>query len=393
MKKVFSLFGLILSLCGLMAQTPGEIIKNTLQPYIDEQEIPGVVTIIADKDKIIDMQCFGYYDFDGKKKMNPDALFWIASQSKPITGAALMMLVDENKVNLDDPVTKYLPELNDLMVIKKNSDGVQVLEKPSKIMTVRQVLSHTSGMQWVAGVQRRMGKIDVLPFSVSLYASAMTPLDCEPGEAYSYSNQGINIAATIVERVSGMPYDVFLQKRLFDPMGMSNATFWPTEKQLKNLALAYSKSGDENMTVSDLGQLQYPLNDRSKRYAEAAGGLFCSPRDLVKFYQMLAGGGVYNGVRYLSEASVREMGTKQTGNLPDPYGLGITATNEFMGHGGACGTDSRLFKNGIIVMYFIQSNTLRKADEALARFDHAVKSYYNLIPSEDVNADTRAVRK
>ena len=225
MKSVNSLFLLL----SMMVLTPVSVVSQSvskvLQPYVDSGELPGFVTVVAKADKVLSMECLGYQDIAKNKKMEPNSLFWIASQSKPIAGAAVMMLVDEGKLNLDEPITTYLPELKDMKVSRVSRENWQVTERVTQPITLRQLLTHTSGMSWVAGVQERAGKIDVLPFSLSLYVTAMTPLIAEPGEKFSYSNQSINIAATIVERISGITYADFLLKRIFEPLGMTNTTF------------------------------------------------------------------------------------------------------------------------------------------------------------------------
>lgn len=380
MKRVNSLF-LLLSMM-VLASVPAvsQNVSKVLQPFVDSGELPGFVTVVAKADKVLSMECLGYQDIAKNKKMEPNSLFWIASQSKPITGAAVMMLVDEGKLNLDEPITTYLPELKDMKVSRVSRDSWQVTERVTKPITLRLLLTHTSGMAWVAGIQERTSKIDVLPFSLSLYATAMTPLIAEPGEKFSYSNQSLNIAATIVERVSGMPYADFLQKRLFEPLGMTNTTFWPAGKQLDKLVIPYKLGKDGKLEETVIDQLQYPLDDRSKRFAEAAGGLFSTPVDLVKFYQMIANKGVFNGKRLLTESSVSELGKDQTGeNIKEPRGLGWAIADNWIGHGGAYGTDSRLYlKDGVIVMIYILQQDLPKYGEACQRFWKEVETKYHL---------------
>jgi len=377
-RKLLLSISFICAIICASAQTQN--IRTVLQPYIDRGDLPGIVTIIAQPDKILSIESFGYQHIAKNKKMASDALFWMASQSKTITGAAVMILVDEGKLSLDEPVTTWLPELRRLMVVRIIRDGWQVEERSDKPLTLRHLLSHTGGMQYLAGVQQQMGKIDALPSGMSVYVTAMTPLLYEPGERYNYSNQGIDIAATIVERISGIPFDEFLQKRFFVPLDMKSATFWPTEKQLEKLAVPYKMDENGNLTETSISFLQYPLSDQSKRFAEAGGGLFCTPDDWVKFFQMIANKGVYNGKRILSEASVVEMAKKQTGeNIAQPYGLGCHVSDVGMGHSGAYGTDSYVYtKEGLVVMYFIQQQDLPKANEAIQAFHNVVYELYGV---------------
>ena len=362
------------------AQISNKEIDAVLMPYVTSGEVSGIVTIVAKGENILSVNNVGFQNIDKNKKMEPDALFWIASQSKPIAATAVMMLVEEGKLSLDEPITTYIPEFNRLVVASIWREGWQVEERLSKPITLRHLLSHTSGMQWVAELQGQAKKIDVLPLQLSLYASTTTPLFFEPGERYNYSNQGINVAAAIIERVSGKPYFDFLQSRLFEPLGMKSATFWPADKDLEKLAVPYKKGSDGKLEETTIDQLQYPLSDRTKRFAEAAGGLFCKPIDLVKFYQMIANKGVYKGKRYISESSIAEMGKKQTSiDIKDSYGLGWSVTDSFMGHGGAYGTDTKVYqKDGYVVMYFIQEQGLPKSGEAQIRFLNTVQKIYGI---------------
>ena len=362
------------------AQISNKEIDAVLMPYVTSGEVSGIVTIVAKGENILSVNNVGFQNIDKNKKMEPDALFWIASQSKPIAATAVMMLVEEGKLSLDEPITTYIPEFNRLVVARIWREGWQVEERLSKPITLRHLLSHTSGMQWVAELQGQAKKIDVLPLQLSLYASTTTPLFFEPGERYNYSNQGINVAAAIIERVSGKPYFDFLQSRLFEPLGMKSATFWPADKDLEKLAVSYKKGSDGKLEETTIDQLQYPLSDRTKRFAEAAGGLFCKPIDLVKFYQMIANKGVYKGKRYISESSIAEMGKKQTSiDIKDSYGLGWSVTDSFMGHGGAYGTDTKVYqKDGYVVMYFIQEQGLPKSGEAQIRFLNTVQKIYGI---------------
>ena len=362
------------------AQISNKEIDAVLMPYVTSGEVSGIVTIVAKGENILSVNNVGFQNIDKNKKMEPDALFWIASQSKPIAATAVMMLVEEGKLSLDEPITTYIPEFNRLVVARIWREGWQVEERLSKPITLRHLLSHTSGMQWGAELQGQAKKIDVLPLQLSLYASTTTPLFFEPGERYNYSNQGINGAAAIIERVSGKPYFDFMQSRLFEPLGMKSATFWPADKDLEKLAVPYKKGSDGKLEETTIDQLQYPLSDRTKRFAEAADGLFCKPIDLVKFYQMIANKGVYKGKRYISESSIAEMGKKQTSiDIKDSYGLGWAVTDSFMGHGGAYGTDTKVYqKDGYVVMYFIQEQGLPKSGEAQIRFLNTVQKIYGI---------------
>ncbi|GHV00966.1 serine hydrolase [Bacteroidia bacterium] len=376
MKKY--LLSFVLLLTAVVALGQNKEIDQILHAYTDSGDVAGMVAVVAHKEKVLTVNSAGYQDIAKGKRMAPDALFWIASQSKPIAGAAVMMLVDEGKLDLDAPVATYLPELGEMMVARVARAGWRVEEKTDKPITLRQLMSHTSGMSWVASAQEKSGKIDIIPLGVSVYVSAATPLLDDPGKRYSYSNQGVNIAAAIIERVSGASYHEFLQKRIFDPLTMVSATFWPTGKQLDKLAVPY-KMKDGKLVESTINQLQYPLDDRSKRFAEAAGGLFCTPVDLVKLYQMIACGGTFGGKRLLSEKAVAELAKKQTPEtVKESYSLGWKVGDRFIGHGGSYGTDTRVYiSSGHVVLYFVQEQGLKKSNVAKNEFYRAAARIYN----------------
>jgi CubicO group peptidase (beta-lactamase class C family) len=377
MRKITFTFLFILLSIHIRAQSASSQIRNAMTPYVENGEVAGLVTIVAKGEEILSVESFGYRNIVNREKMGSDAVFWIASQSKPIAGVALMMLVDEGKISLDAPITEYLPELAELRVQYMDKNGVTVLCKPESIPTVRQIMSHASGRRFVGYVQEKMGKIDVLPFNLGVYGSAITPLDSDPGTKYLYSNQGINIGAAIIERVSGKGYPEFLKERLFDPLNMPSATFWPSPKKL---ALAYKKDTNGKLETLEINQLQYPLDDREKRFAEAGGGLFCSPEDLVKFYQMVVNRGMYKGKRYLSEEAIDVMTTSQLEEgAKEPYGIGWKIMKpDVPGHGGSYGTNSRIYKqNGYILMFFMLGRGL-KTEEMLQKFLSTAAEAYSI---------------
>ncbi|MGO8746536.1 MAG: serine hydrolase domain-containing protein [Thermoguttaceae bacterium] len=185
-------------------------LAHQLQPYVDGRVMAGAVLLVADKDKILDLEALGWSDIAAKKPMRCDDVFWIASMTKSVTAAALMILVDEGRVQVDDPVEKYIPEFGMLKVLRP--DGTRV--PPSHAILIREILSHTSGMRFLNSKDR--GRIDSVPLATSVEHALLEPLLFYPGTKYSYSNEGIDAAGGIVEIVSGMPYERFLQERLFN---------------------------------------------------------------------------------------------------------------------------------------------------------------------------------
>lgn len=284
-----------------------------LKPFVENQTLAGAVTLVASPDKVLGVDTVGFADINAKKAMSEDALFWIASMSKPITVTALMMLVDEGKVHIDDPVEKYLPEFKDQWLTVEKDNGHLLLKRPPHPITVRNILTHTSGLPPTSAMEKPT--LDLFPLLVGARSYAMTPLQFAPGSKYQYSNAGINTAGRIIEVVSGRPYAEFLRRRLFEPLGMKDTTFWPAGSRLRRLAKSY-KSNLERKELEEIQieQLRYPLDD-ARRQPMPAGGLFCTAQDLARFLQMVMGGGVFEGRRYVSAEAVRQMTSVETGDL------------------------------------------------------------------------------
>jgi CubicO group peptidase (beta-lactamase class C family) len=327
-------------------------IEEALQPFVDSHSLAGAVTLVADKDKILALDAVGFADIAQKKPMTTDAIFWIASQSKPITGTALMILVDDGKVKLDDPVEKYIPEFKDIMV--GASKGGE-LRKPKTPITVRHILSHTSGMRFSSA--KESPTLDGLTLADCVKSYVETPLMTDPGTKYAYSNAGINTAGRIIEIVSGMPYEEFLDKKIFVPLGMKDTTFWPNDEQEMRVAKSYKPTADKkDLEEVKVGQLKYPLNDRKGRHPMPAGGLFSTATDVGIFCQMMLNGGTFKGKKIVSEDAVKQLTSKQTGDLvKDNYGLGWSAGSTF-GHGGAHATNMSVdTKRGLVFVWMVQA--------------------------------------
>ena len=308
-----------LTLTAVDANPP---VAARLQPFIDRHQIAGAVTLIGTKNRVLSVETVGSADLGAGRPMTPDALFWIASMSKSVTGTALMMLVDEGKVNVDDPVEKYLPEFKGQMLLAEHDQDHAVLRRPGHPLTIRTLLTHTGGLIAHTPLEQH---IDRLPLRENVLIYPLIPLLFEPGARYSYSNAGINTVGRIVEVVSGLPFEEFLQQRLFTPLGMKDTTFWPDAGQLKRVAKSYGPdargTGLEEVRID---QLSYPLSDRG-RGACPAGGLFSTAHDMYLLGRMIINGGSYGGRRYLSAASVAQMTSNQIGALfPNPdYGYGF----------------------------------------------------------------------
>jgi CubicO group peptidase (beta-lactamase class C family) len=354
------------------------ILAPKLQHYVDDQVMAGAVLLVADKDKLLNLEALGWSDIAAKKAMRVDDVFWIASMTKSVTAAALMMLVDEGRVRVDDPVEKYIPEFSTLKVLQP--DGTLV--SPSHPILIREILSHTSGMRFLNSKDRSV--IDSVPLATSVQHALLEPLQFDPGTKYGYSNEGIDAVGRITEIVSGMPYERFLQERLFTPLGMVDTTFWPKSAQMPRLAKTYKATTDKKrLEETRTGYLTYPL-DGPGRYPAPGGGLFSTACDLSRFCQMLLNGGTFEGKTYLSKESVHQMTTKQTGpKVLETYGYGISGSTDgqSFGHGGALKT-SMTVDHGQIRIFLVQQEGDWSSGDPSKDFDaEAGNSYSKTTPS------------
>ena len=246
------------------------------------------------------------------------------------------------------------PEFDNLWLAAEHDNDHMLLKRPRHPITVREILSHTSGMAFSSPMEQPT--LDLLPLREAVRSYAMSPLQYEPGTKYQYANAGINTGGRLIEVLSGMPYAEFLSTRLFKPLGMKNTTFWPTKAQIARLAKSYKPNAAKtDLEETTITQLHYPLDDRM-RQPMPAGGLFSTATDLARFCQMILNHGTYKGRRYVSEEAVKQMTSKQTGDaLQDGYGLGWSTGGGNYGHGGAYSTNMNIDSNrGLITIWLVQ---------------------------------------
>jgi CubicO group peptidase (beta-lactamase class C family) len=353
---------------------------KALQPFIDNQTVAGAVLLVANKDQVIDLEAVGYSNLATRKPMAVGDEFWIASMSKAFCASLVMMLAEEGKLSIDDPVEKYIPEFQGQMVIDPK-DPTHTPHTPDHPIKIRELLDHTSGLTMTPLIKGAAGDRLSLKDETALYAKEA--LQFQPGTKFRYTNEGPNTAGRIVEIVSGMPYEQFLQERLLTPLGMTNTTFWPNAEQLSRLAETYhfDPATQQLVDLPKLASLSYPLDNHTKRFAFPAGGLFSTAEDVCKFCQMLLNDGVYNGKQYLSPESIHLMTTKETGDqVSSPYGFCLKVDEDGFGHAGADGTNMYIDKKiGLITVFMVQR--VQKSPPALLlAFRKAANS---LVPNGD----------
>ncbi len=244
-------FSALLALAAVAGCTSPDVVSTSgtdfaekaLVPYVEKGELPGAISIFC-KDGVQEVACIGYSDVEKKRKINLDNVFMQCSQTKGFCGVTVAILVEEGKLNLDDPVSKYLPEFGELWVQESNSNGVRRLVKAKNVLTVRQVMNHTGGFAFELPSYKEMGGWSRrMPLRSVAAMAAAIPLQFEPGTKIRYSNVGIDIGAAIVEIISGQRWEDFLKARVLDPLEMKNSGFWPTDEQLANKIEMYDVKG------------------------------------------------------------------------------------------------------------------------------------------------------
>lgn len=366
---------------GLLAASNqvSEQIRAAIDPFIESGEISGAVTLVAQNGNIISFDAIGVSDMSTGRSMERDDLFWIASMTKPMAGAALMLLVEEGRVNVKDLVETHLPEFADLWMVEEKSEGQMILKRPARKITILDVLTHTAGIPNV-NEPRSHTTLAELVSQVS-----QRPLELEPGSRWKYSTAGSNVIGRIVEVVSGQRFEVFLQEQFLNPLGMTNTTFFPSEHQVKQLAKSYIKNDEfTELTETQVHFVKGYLWD-TQRTVKPGGGLFSTAEDMGRFYQMMLDGGVYNGRRILSENSVRELTRTQTGEIKtgftdgmswglqfqvvkEPQGVTSMLSPGTFGHGGAYGTQSWADPvNQTIYILMIQRRGFNNGDNSPVR--------------------------
>ncbi len=412
MKKtlLLSLFALAAVLAGCCtANGPKDsgttFARDALQPYVESGELPGAINVFY-KDGVQETCAVGYADVAAKRKITLDDVYMQCSQTKGFCGVTIAKLVEEGKLTLDDPVSKYLPEFKTLWIAAGESNGVKTLVKAKNVLTVRMCLNHTGGFPFEIcakqGSIRGGGWSGGAPLRQTAAIAAASPLLFEPGTKAQYSNTGIDIGAAVVEVVTGMHWEDYLRQTVLEPLGMKDTTFWPTDEQLSHLVESYTcQKGKPAKLLHEHAMQQRPYNDRGRIFASAGAGLWVTANDQLKFYKMLMNLGVgENGVRILKEETVKSIlavSTRPEG-LGD-YSLGLWApargkdTDEsWFGHGGAWGTNCMVnWHRKELKLWVVQLEGGPRPWDG-AREAAAKKFFQYMIDNSGVNAYTGRVK-
>jgi CubicO group peptidase (beta-lactamase class C family) len=335
-------------LAGLHAQ---------LQKFVTDHQIAGAVTVIGRRaragDVIGDVQVVGFRDLESHAPMQPDTIFRIASMTKVATSVGVMMLEDEGKLSVDDPVEKYLPEFRGQKLMQSQIGSSFMLVDPPRLITVKDLLTHTSGMQceFPPGFADVPGKRN-RPLAEAVAGYSQHPLEAPPGTRWKYCGPPWDTLGRIVEVAAKQPFDVYMEEHVFRPLGMKDTTFNPTPAQRERLAVLYKKEGDGLARSDGKTGPGQPV-----RYFSPSGGLYSTAGDYARLLQMLLDRGTFGDRRLLREATFDKM-TRihfeqgRTGFTPGlGMGLGVLVVDRpedvtsmllpgAFGHGGAFGTQA-----------------------------------------------------
>ncbi len=330
-------------------------IGAAMSAEISAHHAAGVVTLVMQDGKIIHHGAAGFADREEKIPMSTDAMFWMASMTKSVSSTTVMTLVDEGKLSLDVPASKWLPELKKA----KLKSGEALSREP----TLRDLLSHTSGLAFPPR------KATDGAHSLKSYTNELVkaPFAFNPGTDYEYGF-GITVAGRIAEIVSGKSFEQLMQDKILTPLGMNDTTFHPNDAQRARIAKTY-KTNDDKTDLVRANNTFVTSDSRERRMTEPSGGLFSTAADMAKFYQMILDGGVYDGKRIVSSESIAAMTQPHPASGKVYYGLGWQCSgpdkpgipgfsNRAFGHGGAFGTHGWVDPEKKSVTVFLVQNVL-----------------------------------
>jgi CubicO group peptidase (beta-lactamase class C family) len=317
-----------------------ELLHSITKRFVDEEQHAGAITLLARDGKLVDFQTYGYRDLEKRLPMTRDTICRVYSMSKIITSAAVLVLFEEGRFNLDDPVSKYLPELKDMKVMTGGTADAPQLEPLKRPITIKHLLTHTSGLIYGSsgsnGIAELYQRADLWVgpgLSNFLMKVGKLPLKHQPGDAYNY---GINtdVLGALIERVSGKRFGAFLEERIYRPLGMKDTSFGVPVEKMNRLAKTYKHGPDGKFVEAE--PFSGAWAEAGRGIESGGGGLFSTAGDYARFAQMLLNGGALDGHRILGRKTVELMTANHMVTLPDNqaatrqkgFGLGVEVTTE-----------------------------------------------------------------
>jgi CubicO group peptidase (beta-lactamase class C family) len=341
-------FALLATLAGLAAAAPLEPaspeslgfspdrlarLSAALQAYVDDDQYAGSVTLVARKGRLAFIEAHGQRDRESRSPMRPDTIFRIASQSKAIVSTAVMILEEEGRLLIGDPVGKYMPEFLETTVAVPRPDGGYDVVRAARPITIRDLLTHTSGYDYGTGVAADLWREAGIqgyyfsdrdePIGATVARMAKLPASAHPGREWIYG-YSIDILGALVERVAGMPLDRFLQQKIFDPLGMVDTQFYLPRNERDRLATVYARVDGELERAPEAGSAgQGAFVDGPRKSFSGGAGLLSTATDYARFLQMILNGGELDGVRVLGPKTVELMSANHLGDIPFQPGQGF----------------------------------------------------------------------
>ena len=301
-----------------LSSTRLERIKPVMQAYIDSNTFAGISTLIARRGQVAHLECFGWQNLETKQPITEETIFCIWSMTKPITSAAAMILCEEGRLRLCDPLSRYIPEYKDAKVMVSRSGDAYDLVPAVREMTIHDLITHTGGLSYGgdshsaldALYRQTMTAIDsvkdiTLEKWVRMFAEARLPLAFQPGTAFRYSFS-IDILGYVIQLASGRPFEEFLQDRIFGPLGMVDTAFWVPPEKVGRLALTYTPCEGGGLKVVPPPPGRGEITQKTRNPA-GGGGLVSTIGDYARFGQMLLNGGELDGTRILGRKTVEWM--------------------------------------------------------------------------------------
>ena len=330
---------------GMDSERLGRV-TQAMQAFVDDGKLSGAVTIASRDNKLVHFESVGYRDIEAQAPMTPDTLFRIYSMTKPVTGVALMILYEEGKFKLSDPVEKYLPEMKDLQVYAgTDDDGNMITETADHPMTIRELMSHTGGLTYgifaqsaVDSAYVRAGLLDANMTNAEFVAAlGRIPLKHQPGSRWEYS-VSVDVQGYLVEVLSGMRFGEFLDKRIFQPLEMTDTDFHVPEEKINRFAQMYVYGPEGQLIPSEMFDGADFTVDMA--FESGGGGLVSTANDYMRFSQMLLNGGELDGVRILAPLTVELMHRDQTP-------AGMTGPMSGAGNGTVFGLDFAVIEDPV----------------------------------------------
>jgi CubicO group peptidase (beta-lactamase class C family) len=372
---------------GFSSQRLGRI-NTVMQRYFDEKKLAGIVSLVARRGKLVHFEKCGMAEIETNQAMQLDTLFRIYSMTKPITSTAVLMLFEEGRFRLQDPVSDYIPDFKDLKVLDNTAGSGVTFVNTQRPITIRDLLTHTAGLSYgfdanvyidqlyQKKVWAKLDKTPDMTLEEVIKLVASLPLAHQPGTAFRYS-MATDVLGYLVQVVSGQPFDEFLKKNIFEPMGMPDTFFNVPPEKVERFSATYGPDKQTGLKVSDPAAKSHYL--KPTRNPSGGGGLVSSTADYFRFSQMLLNRGELDGVRLLGRKTVEMMaqdhlppGVDCFGNPHEGFGLGVSvirnvAKSQMLGSvgnfgwGGAANTNFWIDPHeeliGILMLQYMPSDT------------------------------------